>query len=59
MKNKGKIVKYIISLLFIMTMFIGCNSEGNLSEEVETVDSIPQPSLSNTELQPPKSPSLK
>jgi len=51
-------MKYLVSIILILVVLGGCNSGSSLNEEVGSVNDAPQPSVENSELQPPKPPSL-
>jgi PBP1b-binding outer membrane lipoprotein LpoB len=50
-------MKYLAGIFLILVIFNGCNSDST-TQEVGSVNDAPQPTLKNSELQPPKPPSL-
>ncbi len=51
-------MKYLLSIVLILVVLSGCNDGSNSNEDVSSVKNVPQPSVKNSELQPPKPPSL-
>ncbi len=51
-------MKYLASIILILVVFSGCNNGSSSNEEVGSVNNAPQPNVKNSELQPPKPPSL-
>jgi len=51
-------MKYLAGIVVILAIFNGCNSDSTTQEKLGSVNDVPQPTLKNSELQPPKPPSL-
>lgn len=51
-------MKYIASIVIILAIFTGCNDESSSQVDQNSVNDAPQPIVKNSELQPPKPPSI-
>ncbi|MEA1918594.1 MAG: hypothetical protein U9N52_02035 [Campylobacterota bacterium] len=51
-------MRYLASIVIILAMFAGCNSDSTSQVDQNSVSDLPQPNVQNSELQPPKPPSL-